>query len=72
MISRHPPKPVQLAPPGPYETQAVEAFLGVAISQEELPPRACFVLQGGTELRLPIDMAALENLYRSLGEHFGD
>ena len=72
MISRHPPKPVQLEPPGPYETQAVEAFLGLVISQGELPPRACFVLQDGTELRLPIDTAALENLYHALGQHFGD
>ncbi len=72
MISHRPPKPVQLDPPGPYETQAVEAYLGLVVSQGELPPRACFVLQDGTELRLPINTDVLETLYRALGQHFGD
>ena len=72
MISRDPPRPVQVDPPGPYETPVVEAFLGLAISQGELPPRACFLLQGGIELRLPIDTAALESLYHGLDQHFCD
>ncbi len=66
------PKPVRLEPPGPYETPVAEAFLGLVVSQGELPPRACFVLQNGAELRLPINTATLDDLYRALGQHFGD
>ncbi len=60
------PKLVQLEPPGPYETPIVEAFLGLMVSQGELPPRVCLVLQGGTELRIPVSPEAQEKLRKAL------
>ena len=60
------PKPVQLEPPGPYETPIAEAFLGLMVYQGELPPRVCLVLQGGIELRIPVFPEAQEKLRKAL------
>ena len=66
------PKPVRLEPPGPYETPVVEAFLGLRVSQGELPPRVCLALQGGTELRIPLGPQAQEQLRKALNDLVAD
>ena len=60
------PKPVQLEPPGPYETPAAEAFLGLMVSRGRPEAQVCLVLQGGIELRIPLDQEAQEKLRRAL------
>ena len=62
------PKPVQLEPPGPYETPVAVTFLGLLVSRGELPPRVCLALLGGIELRIPLDQDAQEKLRRALND----
>jgi hypothetical protein len=66
MVNTPAPKPVQLTPPGPYETPEVEGFLGLGIFQGGLPPRVCLALRDGTELRIPMDKNVQMEIYKAL------
>ena len=66
MAHRPIPRPVQLTPPGPYETPVAEGFLGLGISRVGLPPRIHLVIQGGVELQIPLDEGVLELLHKAL------
>lgn len=57
------PKPIQLDGPGPFETPAVEGFLGLGTLADRGPAQTLrFVLSGGSELRLPIAAHAFDKL----------
>ncbi len=56
------PTPVQLDPPGPYETPNAVLFLGAADATTLEPARFRFLLQNGTELRVPMVASAVEAL----------
>lgn len=55
-------KLLQLDGLGPFETPAVAGFLGLAIAQGREPTQIRFVLEDGSELRLPIQGHAFEKL----------
>jgi hypothetical protein len=66
------PSQLELSEGGLYETPAVQAVLGPAIFRNELPTRLILRLQGGTELRVPIDRLVLKELRDRLDKYLGD
>ncbi len=62
------PTPVQLDPPGPYETPNAVVFLGVADATTLEPALFRFRLQNGTELRVPMVATAVEAMRAFLQE----
>jgi hypothetical protein len=59
-------KLVQLDSPGPYTTPTASVFLGVVVSDGQLPVQLQFRLANGSELHLPISEAALHKLTHDL------
>jgi len=66
---------VELQGPGPFETPAVQAVLGVTSAMGETPLRLRLLLQDGRTLLIPIDTPAarelLEILERTVPEEDG-
>jgi hypothetical protein len=59
-------KPVQLDGDGPHVTPIAQGFVGLGISQGQLPAQIRLVLKGGQELHVPIEELALRRLYKQL------
>ena len=62
------PTPVQLDPPGPYQTPNAVDFLSVTDATTLEPARFRFRLQNGTELRVPVVATAIEAMRDFLQE----
>jgi hypothetical protein len=57
---------VELQGPGPFETPAVQAVLGMTAAMGETPPRLRLLLQDGRTLLIPIDTPAARELLEIL------
>ena len=65
-----PANPIRLRGAGHYETPIAEGFLGLGISQDRLPILLRFVVQGESQLDIPIEDLPLERLYHELHRYF--
>lgn len=72
MSDTHLPTPVQLDPPGPHMTPEISEFLGFAPAKGQLPHRACFMLDGGTELQIPMGLGIQEEFFNALYDLYGE
>ena len=62
MINAQPAQPVQLNPPGPHKTPEAAEFSCLALAQGQLPILACFLLQNGVQLQVPLSAQAYERM----------
>ena len=62
MIASRPAQPVRLDPPGPHMTPEAEAFSCLTLAQGQLPILACFLLQNGAQLQVPLSTEAYERM----------
>lgn len=69
MTTNQAPMPVQLNPPGPYETPVVQAYLGVEFAREESPARFRVLLENGVELYLSMTGEAVKDIREALKQY---
>ncbi len=63
------PKPIQLDPPGPYETPTALELQRVKVATEESPARLCLMLEGGCSLHIPVLPGVVERLRLALEDY---
>ncbi len=63
------PAPVELDPPGPYETPVVEALLELSVDQGTRLTPVHLRLEDGVELLVPLPFSVVEKLRAELGEY---